>query len=290
MWFWLSLSAAVLSSIEHIINKKALGTVNANIFTWSLFSFSIPVLGYLAFKDGVPSVNHLFFVGVTGSALAFVFAKSITNHAIRKGVLSKLAPLMSLTVLFTYLIGLVFLSEVISTGGVIGLVLIVSGVYVLNADNAREDLLKPFKILFSNKLYLLIIVAAFLISLETTFIKTAINNSTPINIPFVMFVEQCIMTILLTLYLSKYQKGWVMEVRKDFWKLFLNSMFYLAIGLLIFTAISTTAVALAQGVKRSQLLFTLILGIFFLNDRPTKHTWIASLLIISGVVLIKVSS
>lgn len=290
MWFWLSISAAILSACENIINKRVLGKVDASIFTWSLFALSLPFLGFLAFKDGLTSVNQIFFLGVSCSALVFVFAKTITSFAIRKGILSKLVPLTSLSVLFTYLIGLIFLSEMISAGGVFGLLLIVFGVYILNADGAKEDLLKPIKILFSSRLNLLIILAAFLVSLESIFIKTAINNTNPLNVPLVMFAEQCIMTVSLTLYLSKYKKEWVGVVRQNFWKLFLNSMFYLVISLLFFSAISTTAVALAQGVKRSQLLFTLILGIIFLNDRPTKHTWIASILIIAGVISIKISS
>ncbi len=290
MWFWLSLSAAVLSACENILNKRVLGKVDAAVFTWSLFSLSLPFLGYLAFKDGLTSINHLFFLGVTSAAIAFAVSKTITNHVIRQGILSKLMPLMSITVLFSYLIGLIFLSEKISGSGVFGLILIVLGVYVLNADRAKEDFFMPIKILISNKLYLLFILAAFLTSLESIFMKTAMNNTNPLNIPLVMFVEQCVMTTLLTIYLLRYKKGWVGVVRQNFWKLLLNSIFYLIISLLIFSAISTSAVALAQGIKRSQLLFTLILGIIFLNDRPSKHTWAASLLIIMGVILIKIST
>lgn len=287
MWFWLILGAAVLGAVEAIINKRILGKVNAIVFTWSLFALSLPVLGWLAFKNGFPVVNKAFILGTFAAGSAFVVAKTISNHAIREGTLSKLTPLISLTVLFTYIISLVFLGEKISGGGVLGLLLVISGVYILNADSAKEDLLKPFKLLFSDKLNLLFVVAAFLVSLETIFMKTAIGNTNPVNVPLVMFAEQCIMTSLLTLYLFKNKKGWIIEVQTNFWKLFLNSMFYLVISLIFFNVITTTAIALAQGVKRSQLLFTLILGIIFLNDRPTKHTWIASLLIILGAVLIK---
>lgn len=290
MWFWFSLLAAILSAFENIINKKVLGKVDATVFTWSLFALSLPFLGYLSFKDGFPSLNHIFFLGTTSAAIAFSISKTITSHSIRQGTLSKLAPLMSLTVLFSYVIGLLFLSESVSLGGVSGLVLIVLGVYILNADTAKEDLLKPLKVLISDRVSLLFIFATFLSSLESIFIKTTLNNTVPINVPLVMFAEQCIITAILTCYLMRYKKDWVQEVGHNFWKLFFNSIFYLIIGLLIFSAISTSSVALAQAVKRSQLFFTLLLGIVFLNDRPTYHTWLASFFIIVGVILIKIYS
>jgi drug/metabolite transporter (DMT)-like permease len=290
MWFWLCLASSVLGAFANIMNKKTLGKVDASVFTWSLFALSLPFLGYIAFKDSVTTVNYFFFLGAIGSAIAFVFAKTITNQAIKQSVLSKLLPLSSLSVLFTYVIGLLFLSEEISAFGVLGLVLIVLGVYVLNADGAQEDLRKPITMLFSNKLYLLFILATFLISIESLFIKIAMNNTSPLNVPLAMFGEQSLMTLFLTVYLVRTKKGWVGVVRKDFVKLFLNSLLYFVVSLMVFTAMSGTAVALVQGVKRSQLLFTLLLGIVFLNDRPTKHTWVASLLIIIGVILIKISS
>lgn len=290
MWFLLCISSAVLGAFANIINKKTLGKVDVQVFTWSLFALSLPFLGYLAFKNGVTTVNHFFFLGISASAIAFVFAKTITNEAIKQSILSKLLPLSSLSVLFTYVIGLLFLSEKISAYGVWGLVFIVWGVYVLNADGAKEDLLKPVKTLFSNKLYLLFILATFLISIESLSIKVAMNNTTPLNVPLTMFGEQSLMTLFLTVYLVRTKKGWMGEVRKNFWKLFLNSLLYFVISLMVFMAMSGAAVALVQGVQRLQLLFTLLLGIVFLNDRPTKHTWIASLLIITGVILIKLSS
>lgn len=143
MWFWLSLSAAILGGVENVIAKKILDKVGTAVFTWGLFALSLPVFGFLAFKDGLPSLNQVFFVGTVGSSLAFTISKTMTNHAIKKGVLSKLLPLSTFNVLFTYILGLIFLSEQISLGAIMGLLLIVFGGYILNAEGAQSDLLKP---------------------------------------------------------------------------------------------------------------------------------------------------
>lgn len=288
MWFWFSLSAAILSAFENIINKKTLNNVDATIFTWALFSLSIPIFGFLAFKDGLPTINTFFWIGTIGSGLAFGLGKTINSHSLKKGTLSKLLPLTSLTVLFTYILGIIFLSEAISLGSVSGLLFIVTGAYILNADKAKEDLLKPLKVLVTDKASILYLFALFLASVATIFDKTAINNSFPTNISLVLFIDQIIMTFLITIYLNRYQKNWTKELKANFWILFFISMLYAGISYISFLAFSEGSVALSQGIKRSQVLFTLLLGIAFLNDKPTKHIWIATFTMIIGVILIKI--
>ncbi|MDQ3239101.1 MAG: hypothetical protein M3P33_01115 [bacterium] len=65
---------------------------------------------------------------------------------------------------------------------------------------------------------------------------------------------------------------------------------WLSLSAAVLGAIGITSIALAQSVERSQLLITLLLGIVFLKDHPTKHIWIASLLLIFGVIIIKIST
>jgi uncharacterized membrane protein len=290
MWFWYSISAAILGSVVVILNKRMLNKIDATVFTWALFSLSLPFLGYLTFKDGLPTLKSLFFLGAIGSAIAFTLSKTIANNSIKKGTLSKLAPLNSFGVFFTYLLGLTFLSESVSSGGVSGLILIIFGAYILNSEKAKEDLLSPIKILLSDKLSLLFILAIFLSSVETIFIKTSLNSTYPTSVSLVVFTEQFLMSLILTTYLILYKQNWIQELKQNFWRLVLISILYTSVSLLAFNATAVTSVALAQGVKSSQLFFTLLLGILFLNDRPTKHTWLASSLMILGVLLIKVYS
>ena len=100
MWFWYAILAAFISAVSVIINKYVLKKVHAPLLTWSLFAFPLPLLLLLSFKEGIPSVNRLFLLGTTGSALSFVVSKTLTLHSIKNNLLSKMYPLVSFGAFF----------------------------------------------------------------------------------------------------------------------------------------------------------------------------------------------
>lgn len=71
-------------------------------------------ISYVSFViDKTPEVNWLFLVGTLGSAIFFVIAKTMTNYSMKNSLLSKIFPLSALGAVFTYLFGLILLSETI---------------------------------------------------------------------------------------------------------------------------------------------------------------------------------
>ena len=288
MWFWLAFGSAVLGAVDIILNKKSLNKVSPAVLTWSLFTLSIPPIAYLALKDGIPFLNQIFFLGVTISSLTFVFAKTITNSTLKQNLVSKVFPLTAFSGIFTYIFGLIFLSETIRFIPVLGLLAIVLGSYILNADQAKEDFLKPFKLLFTNRASILFLFAIMLSSLTSISDKIGINNTNPTNPAFTLLIENMIMAMMLTLYLLKKESStWIKELRSNYKILFLNTSVYLVVSLLVFYAFADGPVALVLGIKRLQIFFILLLGYLFFKDKPTKHTWIATAVMILGALMIK---
>ncbi len=288
MWFWLAFSSAIFGAIEITLNKKALNKVSAVVLTWSLFTLSIPPIAYFALKNGLPSLNQMFFIGVIASSLTFVFAKTITNETMKHNLVSKIFPLTAFNGLFTYILGLIFLSESLRLIPVFGLILIILGSYILNADRAKEDLLKPFKLLFTNKASLLFLFAVMLNGITSIFDKIGINNTQPINSAFTLLIEDIIMVTILTIYLLKKESNkWIKEFKDNFGLLLVNGVVYSISTLLVFSAFISGPVALVLGIKRLQIFFILILSYIFLKDKPTKLTWIAATIMTLGTLMIK---
>lgn len=287
MWFWLSLGSAVLAAVSIILNKKILNTVSPGLLSWALFALTIPILLIVTFFQGVPSINSMFFLGVTGSSLTYVFAKTIFSSQLKQGLISQIMPLTAFTGLFTYVFGLLILTETIRLIPVLGLLAIIIGSYILNADSAKEDLLKPFKMLFENKNAILLLIAIGLGGATVVFDKLGVINTFPQNPTFVMLTEQIIMTSLMTGYLIKKERDWTFKLKNNFRLLFLNSLIVLGIGYLVFYAYTGGPAALIIGVNRLQVFFALTLGYFIFKDKPTKHSWIATAVMIIGVLMIK---
>ncbi|MBI2337765.1 EamA family transporter [Candidatus Daviesbacteria bacterium] len=289
MWFWLALGSAILGAIEVILSKKALEKVSPALLSWSFFALTLPILISLTLLQGIPSFNLTFVLGVAGSSLFFVVARTIFNDAIKNNLISQILPLTAFSGIFTYIFGIAMLSETLRLIPVVGLFTVIIGSYILNVDQAKEDIFKPFKLLFKTKGSLLFLLAIFFGSITAILDKIGVQNTFPQNPTFTVFSEQLLQSALMTMYLFRSErKTWLPALRQNFNLLFLMSLIFLLVSLLIFYAyINGGPVALVLGVKRLQIFFILILGYIFLKDKPTKQSWIATTVMVLGVLLIK---
>lgn len=290
MWFWFALSSALLGAVDIILNKKNLTRVSPAALGWALDFFTLPVIVVLAFKDGIPSVNFIFWIAVIFSAITYVVGRNMYNHALKNNFVSDIVPITAFSGVFIYIFGLILLSESINPLPLLGLLIVLAGVYLLNVAQAKEDVLRPFKLLFATRLSILLLVALMLTSLSAVFDKMGVINTTPTSPFFVVLIEQTLTSAMLTTYLFKTEGNkWIFDVKKNLPLLFLNSLVYLAIVYVVFTAYALEGpVALVIGIKRLQILIALFLGYMLLKDKPTKITWIASLIMIAGVILIRI--
>lgn len=290
MWFWYALAAALVAAIEVVLNKRTLKKVGAPLLTWSMFAFSIPFFAIYVFFNRPTRLPPLFFTGALVSSLFFVFAKTATNEAIKQSSLSKIFPLNSLGTLFTYLFGLIILAEAIKLPALLGLMTILLGTYLLNVEKAHEGLLEPFKLLLRERHSAIFIAAMILASLSGIFDKIALTNTQPVSPIPALLAENLFMSLVLGVYLTRKQGGWLKELKNNFWVLGLNGLVYGISNIFTFLAFIDGAVALAGGVKKLQILFVLLLSLIFFKDRPPKHVWLATLILILGTVIIKLFS
>ncbi len=289
MWFWLSLLSAVLGAADIIISKYTLKKVSPVVLNWAANSLMIPFILVIVLRSGIPAFNLTFWIAVTGSSLAWVVGKSMFNVGLKNHLTSQIIPLTSFSGIFTYVLALLFLNEHLRLLSVAGLFLVVIGSYILNADQAKEDLLKPFKLILKNKNSVLFLLALVITSFTAILDKTGLLNISPVSVLFVLLIEDILETIMLTSYLMVKEKTWIKEVKENYKLLFVNSLMLFLIGYVIFLAYTIQGpVALVLGIKRLQIFFILMFGYLFLNDKPTKHTWIATAVMIVGTILIKV--
>lgn len=288
MWFWLAFGSAILGALEIILSKHALKKVSPSLLTWSVFVLTLPILIPITLYQGIPSINTLFLIGVVGSSLTFVFGKTIFNDALKNGLVSQILPLTAFTGFFTYIFGLLILSESLRIIPVLGLITILVGSYILNVDQAKEDILEPFKLLVRTKKALLLLAAILLGSITAILDKIGVQNTFPQNPTFVIFSEQIIQSAFVTAYLiKKGRKTWIPPLKENFRLLFLISLIYLAISFLVLFAYTDGPVALVLGIKRLQIFFILIMGYIFLKDKPTRESWVATMIMILGVLMVR---
>lgn len=287
MWFWYAIGSALTSAVSIILNKRALKNINSSLVSWALFAFSIPFLIYPAFKDGWPNVNLLFWLAVTASVITFAYAKTLALKSLKGSLMSEVVPLVFFAVFFQYIFALIFFSESIKLIQIIGLIFIVIGGYTLKIEEAREDFLRPFKLLFTNKNAFMYLFATFIMTVTTIFDKAGLLNVKPVNQSFLLLVQNVMTTVLIGVYLSKKNLNWIKDLKINFWTLFLNGIVYVLLNLFWLYGITTGAIALVSGIKKLEVFFVLIIGWLFLGDKPKKGVWLGCLIMLFGVILIK---
>jgi len=287
MWFWYALTSAVSSAISITLNKKALKNVSPSLVSWSLFFFSLPFLVYPAFKEGIPKLNLYFWIGAIGSVVSFGYAKTLSLKSLKGSLMSEVVPLAFFGVFFQYIFGLMFFKEHITLLPLMGLILIITGGYLLKVEEAKEGLFKPFKLLLTEKNAQMYLIAMVMMTLSSVFDKMSLQNMTPANQSFYLLLGNFILTVLIGFYMQQKNRKWILNFKKNFGVLFWSAFFYTVVSLAYLYGITTGSLALVSGVKKLEVFFILIFGMLIFGDKPKKGVWLGSLIMLLGVFLIK---
>ncbi len=191
--------------------------------------------------------------------------------------------MLSFTPVFLIFTSFIFLRELPTLFGVAGIILIVSGVYVMNANKGKRGLTAPFKEILRNKGVFYMLCVALLWSISINFDKKSILTSSPIFQAAIMYLSMGV-AFLIILKFKGYDAARL--YKNNFYKLLLVS------GVLAFNAIvgniafSMHLVSYVTSVKRLSILFSVILGGIVFKEKSIMKRIICALIMIAGVIFI----
>lgn len=291
MWFYTSLLTSVVMAVAIIVDKKLIKNVSALVLTWATLVLATPIIFISAIKDGIPQLDSLFLIGVIGSVLFYTISQVAGFKAMRIADLSSIYPLVALGPIFTLLVAtLPPISEKPGGLAILGVFVTLLGTYILNAVGVKEGILEPLRSLFKNKASLLMIISVLLNTIVIVFDKLAINNTIPKNTTFTLLIENLmvIFGLLPVLYIRD---------RHFSSQVFGNLKLFLLVGVL--NAIATILAFLSTGggdvglvatLLKTNILLVLLFSYLVFKDRPKREILIGSLIMITGVVLIRMGS
>jgi len=203
MWIIYAFLTAFFYSLKNVSSKKSLRSLDVFVVSWfvSILSF-IFILPLFLFLDS-PSIGDNFWWVFVANGLLSAVGAVVSTRAF-KSDLSAMMPMSAFVPIFTLLTGYFILGEIPSAGGFIGVLLIVSGVYLLNIKEKKNGWAAPFKALWKNEGPRLMLTAAFIWSVLINLDKIAIQNSSPI---FFALTTNLIVAAFLSLIVYKKIKG-----------------------------------------------------------------------------------
>jgi uncharacterized membrane protein len=204
-------------------------------------------------------------------------------RAIKLSDLSITIPMVTFTPLFMLITSPIIVGEFPNIYGIMGIILIVAGSYILNFKEKRKGYLAPFKALVREKGPRLMLLVAFIWSITANFDKVGIENSSAFFWPVAVNAFITIGFIPVVLIKSK---GKTHQITKNYKTLLPIGLFH---GLMIvfqMIAVSLTLVAYVISIKRTSAALSVVFGSLFFKEKGLKERLLGSFIMIAGVVLI----
>lgn len=286
-WLFLSLASGILVATKNIITRKLVFLTDRWVILYSKYLFvSLFALLLISFT-GIPEIKPAFYYSIIAASVIDVIAAWCFLNAIASSQLAKTFPLVAFTPIFVLGTSFFILGELPSALGLAGILLIVCGAYLLRAESIKVGVLEPIKLLLKEKGSRHMLIAAFLFSFLAVFFKKAILNSSPI---FAFGITQLLSMLFLTVFFLKRKTLKVLfrKVADNFKLLFATSIIGFLAGLTLFTAFQLGLASYVVSVKRTSILFTIMLGyIFFREDHIIRSLFIGIIMVL-GIFLISV--
>lgn len=287
MWVFLALGAAALTSFNPILYKRMLKDADTIIVVWGVMLLALPLSGLFAFAltPRLPEVDWLFAFSVLGSAGLNAAAHLASTRALKLADVSFVTPLLIFSPVFTVLISALFLGEIPSLRGMMGVGLVLLGAYWLNYRSGT-NWFTPFKSLVLTPAVILVLLAGLLWAITPLFEKTAIQHTNPESPRFAAFIVSALLTLTLT-------PAVIARGRTSIGKLFLHRREFFLAGLIAgiapvlgYTAFSLGFVGYVTTLFKLSVLMTMFWSFLFLKERGIMQRLPAALTMVIGAILI----
>lgn len=284
----LAFGTAVSEALKDIFSKYNLVHVDEYTAAFSMhLVISVLLAPVVIFFTGIESMSIRFLIALFSSTILQLMVILLYMKAIKRSELSVTVPLVTLTPLFMLLTSPIILGQFPGIIGLFGIVLIVTGTYILNLGEKKKNILAPFYNVVTNQGSRYMLFVAFLWSITANIDKIGVEETSPIYWAFTK--DFLIMIYLIPIMLVK-SKAPYKQLKSRGFPLFYVGLFRSASVLTQMFAIQFILVAYVIAIKRSSALLIILYAFFFLGEKKNFRVRLVGMLIIlAGLVLIALS-
>jgi uncharacterized membrane protein len=285
MWIIFALLNPITEGFRSLFIKKTSDLVEPVLIAWINNLLPALLFGLILFFIDL-KFNNDFWIGLIGGSIIYAYTNVLYMKAIANGDISTVMPMLSFTPLFLLVTSPIIIGEFPHTLGMIGVVLVVFGSYLLNLSESKKHLFEPFRALVKNKGTRYMLIVAFLWSISSTFDKLAVRNSSILQ--YLGFTSLFIFffTSLITIPNKKFKFE---SLKQNKFILFRITFVTTLANIFHMTAISLAYVAYVIAIKRTTGIISVFLGSKYLNETNIKERLLGVIVMLLGVILIVLS-
>lgn len=281
-WFILALIAAALQTAADSTSKYLGKKASEPALLLGIFATPLLFLTPLLALTPQTEIQVAFWPYLLLVVILEIFAAVLFTKAIRSTDLSLALPLQMLTPMVLLITAPLLLAEIPSLIGVVGIVLIAVGSYVLNARGNQGSALQPFYELVHHRGTRYMLIAACIWGLTGSLHKLCIINSSPL---FYSFANRCLATVFVGLTVALLRPNAFKEIKKYLPYFLLLGLFGSLISICTFTAMSSGLAVYVIAVKRASVLFGVLVGCYLFREFGLKERFTGAAIMTLGALL-----
>ncbi len=288
-----SILSALFESLRNVSGKLGLKDMDEYLITWAFGFFALPFLIFPYIFITIPQIGSQYWIALLVDGTLNILATIFQLKAIKSSDLSLTIPLLSFTPLFLLVMSPLILGQYPTLLGIIGVILIVIGSYILNikrrvltTQKTSSEYLDPFKAMITEHGPKLMLIAAFLLSITSTIDKIGVLNSSPL---FWAVSVHLFTTVTLAPVLIHEYRNHIKLTGIDVRLLFAVGFFSALAIVTQFIAITTLLVPYVIAIKRTSAVMSVFFGYIIFKEKGIKGRLIGSAIMVLGVVLITLS-
>lgn len=279
--------AAALSVTTHNRQIRNLTHVNAMLINWLKFTAVVVTSAALITLTDLGEwtlPSWQFFAMV---ALAIPIERTIAHlgtRALQESDQSLMAPLHGLTPIFLIPLGLIFLAEVPSLLGLFGIGLILIGTVYLGLGKAKKEIGAALRALWKERGTKYMVGSTFFAASAFIVAKFAFTYGSPVQYVFYIYAVNASVSALLVV--TRFEMSAIVEtLRGKLRPLSLAACSFGITPLLHFTGLSYMPTSYFSAIKRSSILFDVIVGATIGKEEEAAKRLLAGVLVLMGIIL-----
>ena len=283
--FTLILFSSIMHALYNLLIKRSR---NKTVFIWwlfaissALFTLALPVLPGPFLRPDLTVV----LLGA-GGAFCFVLYHLLTGKAYRYGDISVTYPLSQTAMLYLPLWGIWFFGEHLNLIGSFGIFMVAAGAYLLQMKRLGiSELLRPFGSLVDESVQAAL-AAGFAYSMGAVIDKTGVSSYPPLYFTYVLVLAM--LGFMTANLLRPFHRPEIMaEWRKNYHLILAGAPLMVGSFLSFRVGLSLSPMSYAIPVRQSGVLVGVLVGNMVLGEQCGSIRFLASLLILAGVFLVR---
>ncbi|MCX6174618.1 MAG: EamA family transporter [Ignavibacteriales bacterium] len=288
-WFILAFISALFSAASAVYEKKILFSLSALDFSFiisaSTLLFSLPFFFSVHLAEISPiSLSILFFKTILSAGAFLCVMFSVKNLEI-----SEALPLLALSPGLVAIAGAIFINDILNITEWLGIILMLIGAYFLELRKGSNNMLAPFKVMFSSSKYSYVFIALILFTVTSLLDRILLKEYKLPPYTFMAFQQLFYALIFFVIILIKHRNIITQVKSID------KKVFYTVIAISFFTVIyrytqieatKLAPVALVLSIKRLSVLIAVIAGGKLFREEYLYRRVAAVILILSGAALL----